>query len=32
MTPDKQYLGLQQGIDANAAWVSNQLDQHRRHR
>ncbi|MBF4616391.1 DUF4245 domain-containing protein [Curtobacterium sp. VKM Ac-1376] len=27
VTPDKQYLGLQQGIDANASWVSNQLDQ-----
>lgn len=28
ITPDKQYIGLQQGIDANATWVSNQLDQH----
>ncbi len=27
VTPDKQYLGLQQGIDANASWVANQLDQ-----
>lgn len=27
ITPDKQYIGLQQGIDANATWVSNQLDQ-----
>lgn len=28
LTPDKQFIGLQQGIDANATWVSNQLDQH----
>lgn len=28
ITPDKQYLGLQQGIKANETWVSNQLDQH----
>ncbi|GAA3339942.1 hypothetical protein GCM10017714_17640 [Curtobacterium pusillum] len=28
ITPDKQYIGLQQGIEANATWVSNQLDQH----
>ncbi|MCT9619807.1 DUF4245 domain-containing protein [Curtobacterium sp. C2H10] len=28
LTPDKQYIGLQQGIDANATWVSNELDQH----
>lgn len=28
ITPDKQYIGLQQGIDANDTWVSNQLDQH----
>lgn len=27
ITPDKQYIGLQQGIDANASWVANQLDQ-----
>jgi hypothetical protein len=27
VTPDKQYLSLQQGIDANGSWVSNQLDQ-----
>ena len=27
VTPDRQYIGLQQGIDANASWVSNQLDQ-----
>ncbi len=25
--PDRQYIGLQQGIEANASWVSNQLDQ-----
>ena len=28
LTPDKQYVGLQQGIDANPTWVANQLDQH----
>ncbi|WFR68333.1 DUF4245 family protein [Curtobacterium flaccumfaciens] len=28
ITPDKQYIGLQQGIRANETWVSNQLDQH----
>lgn len=28
ITPDKQYIGLQQGIRANDTWVSNQLDQH----
>ncbi|MEN0104474.1 MAG: DUF4245 domain-containing protein [Curtobacterium sp.] len=28
LTPDKQYIGLQQGIDANPTWVANQLDQH----
>ncbi|ROS35535.1 DUF4245 domain-containing protein [Curtobacterium sp. PhB78] len=27
VTPDKQYLSLQQGVDANGSWVSNQLDQ-----
>jgi hypothetical protein len=27
ITPDKQYIGLQQGIRANETWVSNQLDQ-----
>jgi hypothetical protein len=27
LTPDKQYIGLQQGIRANPTWVSNQLDQ-----
>ncbi|OEI69337.1 DUF4245 domain-containing protein [Curtobacterium sp. ER1/6] len=27
VTPDRQYIGLQQGIQANASWVSNQLDQ-----
>lgn len=27
LTPDKQYVGLQQGIDANPTWVANQLDQ-----
>ncbi|WIE76369.1 DUF4245 domain-containing protein [Curtobacterium sp. MCSS17_007] len=27
VTPDRQYIGLQQGIDANASWVANQLDQ-----
>ncbi|WP_439693952.1 DUF4245 domain-containing protein [Curtobacterium sp. SP.BCo] len=27
ITPDKQYIGLQQGIKANESWVSNQLDQ-----
>jgi len=27
VTPDRQYIGLQQGIGANASWVSNQLDQ-----
>ncbi|PZF56777.1 DUF4245 domain-containing protein [Curtobacterium sp. MCSS17_008] len=27
VTPDRQYIGLQQGIDANDSWVSNQLDQ-----
>jgi len=27
VTPDRQYVGLQQGIDANATWVSNQLEQ-----
>ncbi|MFS0729594.1 DUF4245 domain-containing protein [Curtobacterium sp. 1P10AnD] len=27
LTPDKQYIGLQQGVDANASWVANQLDQ-----
>ena len=29
LTPDKQYIGLQQGIRANPTWVANQLDQHR---
>ncbi|MCJ1713262.1 DUF4245 domain-containing protein [Microbacterium sp. M1A1_1b] len=28
LTPDKQFIGLQQGIDANPTWVANQLDQH----
>ncbi|WP_144766262.1 DUF4245 domain-containing protein [Curtobacterium sp. 9128] len=28
LTPDKQYVGLHQGIDANPTWVANQLDQH----
>ncbi|MFJ3385192.1 MULTISPECIES: DUF4245 domain-containing protein [unclassified Curtobacterium] len=28
LTPDDQYIGLQQGIDANPTWVANQLDQH----
>lgn len=28
LTPDKQFIGLQQGIDANATWVADQLDQH----
>lgn len=28
LTPDEQYIGLQQGIDANPTWVANQLDQH----
>lgn len=27
LTPDKQYIGLQQGVSANASWVANQLDQ-----
>lgn len=27
LTPDKQFIGLQQGIDANPTWVANQLDQ-----
>ncbi|MBT1622435.1 DUF4245 family protein [Curtobacterium flaccumfaciens pv. oortii] len=27
VTPDKQYISLQQGVDANGSWVSNQLDQ-----
>ncbi len=27
VTPDRQYLGLQQGIRANDSWVANQLDQ-----
>lgn len=27
VTPDRQYIGLQQGLDANASWVANQLDQ-----
>jgi hypothetical protein len=27
ITPDKQYIGIHQGIDANATWVSNQLQQ-----
>ncbi|MFK4483935.1 MULTISPECIES: DUF4245 domain-containing protein [unclassified Curtobacterium] len=27
VTPDKQYLSLQQGVAANGSWVSNQLDQ-----
>jgi hypothetical protein len=29
LTPDKQYIGMQQGIRANPTWVANQLDQHR---
>jgi hypothetical protein len=29
LTPDKQYIGLQQGIRANPTWVANQLGQHR---
>jgi hypothetical protein len=29
LTPDEQYIGLQQGIRANPTWVANQLDQHR---
>ncbi|MBT2501381.1 DUF4245 domain-containing protein [Curtobacterium sp. ISL-83] len=28
LTPDVQFIGLQQGIGANASWVSDQLDQH----
>ncbi|WP_144710607.1 DUF4245 domain-containing protein [Curtobacterium pusillum] len=28
ITPDKQFISLQQGIDANATWVSNELEQH----
>jgi len=27
ITPDKQYIGLQQGVEANPTWVANQLDQ-----
>jgi hypothetical protein len=27
LTPDKQYIGIHQGIDANTTWVSNQLQQ-----
>jgi hypothetical protein len=28
ITPDDQYIGLHQGIDANATWTANQLEQH----
>ncbi|KQS08903.1 DUF4245 domain-containing protein [Curtobacterium sp. MCLR17_007] len=28
LTPDKQYIGMQQGIKANPTWVANQLDRH----
>ncbi|ROP74446.1 DUF4245 domain-containing protein [Curtobacterium sp. PhB115] len=28
LTPDKQYVGMQQGIGANDSWVANQLEQH----
>lgn len=28
LTPDKQYIGIQQGVRANPTWVANQLDQH----
>ncbi|ROP64729.1 uncharacterized protein DUF4245 [Curtobacterium sp. PhB130] len=28
LTPDDQFVGLQQGIGANPTWVANQLDQH----
>lgn len=28
LTPDKQYIGLQQGIKADGTWVSSRLDQH----
>ena len=28
ITPDKQYIGLQQGVRANASWVSDQLEHH----
>jgi hypothetical protein len=27
ITPDKQYIGIHQGVDANTTWVSNQLQQ-----
>lgn len=27
LTPDKEYIGLQQGIDANRTWVSNVMEQ-----
>ena len=27
LTPDKQYIGMHQGIDANDTWVADQLDQ-----
>jgi len=29
ITPDTQFIGLHQGIDANRTWVANQLDEHR---
>jgi hypothetical protein len=28
ITPDKQFISVQQGIKANATWVSNELEQH----
>lgn len=28
ITPDKQFIGLHQGIDANPTWVSNLMEQH----
>jgi hypothetical protein len=28
ITPDKQYIGIHQGVKANPTWVSEQLDQH----
>ena len=27
LTPDKQYIGMHQGIDANDTWIADQLDQ-----
>jgi hypothetical protein len=28
LTPDRQFIGVQQGVRANPTWVANQLDQH----